>query len=240
MDLTPFGLTRTQSRVLTALSGLKTASGFALARETGIARANVYDALDVLLKKELVTSTGSRPVQFSVGGPGQILDALSTAFQGALASLRAEIGVEKEGGTATGHSSPPPIHPLYGGQAVISSSIAALSSAKHEVLGVVGPWATELYDALEAARGRGLVERLLSLGEPAPQGARQRAVRQDDLRSYWGGLPVAVVVDRREAICAVVRDGAWTGVQAGDSVLVPFIRHLLRRELASAAAAPVS
>ena len=240
MDFTPFGLTRTQSRVLSALASLGPTTGYALSRETGIARANVYDALDSLVKKELVAAVGSRPARFSIPGLGRTLDALSATFHRNLESLRAEIGVEIEDAPPDAPIGAPSLRQLGSERSVVAAAVNSVTRAQQEVLGVVGPWAGELFDALEEAVKRGISTRVLALGEPAPAGCRHRVVPKEELRRYWGGLPIALVVDRRGAICAVVRDDAWRGVQAEDSVLVPFIRHLVRRELASVAADRVS
>ena len=63
-----------------------------------------------------------------------------------------------------------------------------------------------------------------------------RAVPESQIESYWGGLPIAVVADRRRAVCAVASAVGATGVATEHPAIVPFVRHLLRRELASAAA----
>jgi len=60
------------------------------------------------------------------------------------------------------------------------------------------------------------------------------------LTAYWGGLPIALVVDRERAVCGVLTAGGGAGLDARNPGLVPFVRHLLRRELATAAAPRVS
>jgi hypothetical protein len=61
-----------------------------------------------------------------------------------------------------------------------------------------------------------------------------------ELVRYWGGLPVAVLADRTRAVCGTVDGDRCDGVATTSPGLVPFLRHLLRRELASVAAPLVS
>jgi hypothetical protein len=63
--------------------------------------------------------------------------------------------------------------------------------------------------------------------------ASVRRVSERELVSYWGGLPVGVVCDRQAAVCGVLRDETAAGVSTTHKGLVPFLRHLLRRELAA-------
>jgi hypothetical protein len=63
-----------------------------------------------------------------------------------------------------------------------------------------------------------------------------REVVAREIEAYWGGFPVAVVADRRRAVCGVVQRGeVAAGIVTDHLGVVPFLRHLLRRELASAA-----
>lgn len=109
----------------------------------------------------------------------------------------------------------------------------AVREAREEVLAVAGPWAASLLDALDDARQR-VTARALSLGRTAHAGLTVRDVPDKDLRAYWSGRPVLVVVDRAQAWCGVEQSpGVGSGIETTHAAVVPFLRHLLRRELAA-------
>jgi hypothetical protein len=125
---------------------------------------------------------------------------------------------------------------LRGRIEVVNAVSQCLLAATSEVLAVVGPWVPELRPGLTEARRRGIAVRVVSLGLPAPEGAIVRDVPRAELEAYWGGLPVSVVGDRRRAVCGVLASDGGRGIATSDPGVVPFLRHLLRRELATAAA----
>jgi hypothetical protein len=123
---------------------------------------------------------------------------------------------------------------------LLERAAEAARGARTELLAVVGPWAADIFPDLEAAHA-GPSVRLLSLGAPAPATAVVRQVPAREIEAYWGGLPVALVADRRLAVCGIVHaNGDAAGIATEHPGVIPFIRHLLRRELASASPQRVS
>lgn len=238
MRLRAFGFTQTHSRVYAALVRLGPSTGYAVARLAGIARANAYDALDVLVTRGFATAATGRPVRFTAASPETVLEIVSHEFNEHVAELSSDLGVSVLDSELT-QASPRLLRQLRGGDAVFGAFQLALESAEREALAVVGPWSLEVFESLARGRERQLGIRIVSLGSPAPDGAVVRSVSESELRGYWGGLPLALVVDRSRALCAVERAGEWVGVDAAHPGLVPFVRHLLRRELASGAGARV-
>ena len=109
----------------------------------------------------------------------------------------------------------------------------AVREARDEVLAVAGPWAASLLDALEVALQRGVTVRAMSLGRTTPPGVTVRDVPEEELRAYWSGRPLLVVVDRAQAWCGVEQSpGVGSGIETTHGAVVSFLRHLLRRELA--------
>jgi sugar-specific transcriptional regulator TrmB len=235
----PFGFTRTQDIVFWALAHRGSATGYAIARDTGIARANVYHALEVLAKRGLASSSGGRPSRYQAAAAEATLALLVGGVRRELADLALKLGIEGVGAQSTWQSSTEKGE-LQGRVAVVGEASRCVAAAATEVLAVVGPWVPELPPALTEARRRGVVVRVVSLGLPAPEGAIVRDVPRAELGSYWGGLPLAVVGDRRRAVCGVFSPDGVRGVATSNPGIVPFLRHLLRRELASAAAPRVS
>jgi sugar-specific transcriptional regulator TrmB len=238
MNIEAFGLTKTQFRVYEALVSLGPSTGYAVARRAGIARANAYDALDVLATRGFATATSGRPIRFSAASPRAFISIVSGEFGENLSRLATDLGVvESYSGSVEPASRL--LGELCGSVEVFGAFRMALDSAKREALAVVGPWSQEVFEGLARGRERRIGMRVVSLGVPAPEGAVVRTVAESELREYWGGLPLALVVDRERALCAVERAGEWVGVEAAHPGLVPFIRHLLRREFASGTGAHV-
>src|SRR5262245_28463637 len=77
-DLTPFGFTPTETSVYFALLGRGPSSGYAIAREVSIARANAYQALRGLVAKGAASIIGEAPPKFRAVRPealyAQIVD----------------------------------------------------------------------------------------------------------------------------------------------------------------------
>lgn len=231
MSLEPFGFTRTQDIVFWALARRGSATGYAIARDTGIARANVYHALEVLAKRGLASASGGRPSRYQAANAAAILVLLAGGVRHDLAALALELGVEGDGSLP---------NELQGRLQVVGEVSRCVAASALEVLAVVGPWVPELLPVLSEARRRSVAVRIVSLGLPAPEGAIVRDVPRAELASYWGGLPVAVVGDRRRAVCGVFAPDGARGIATSNPGIVPFLRHLLRRELASAATPRVS
>ena len=238
MPLVNFGFTRTQDLVYNALLRRESATGYVVARDTGLARANVYQALDVLVARGLAATSGGRPATYRALRALDVVRTLRERVEGNLCSLAEELGLSR-------HDAATPPAAADAGcieetKDLLVAATAAVDAAEREVLAVTGPWARAVSDALERAHARRISCRVVSLGAPAPEGAVRREVSAAELTPYWGGLPVLLVCDRSHAVCGVVSGDRAHGVDTRSPGLVPFLRHLLRRELASAAAPHLS
>lgn len=238
MPLTDFGFTKTQDTVYKALLRRREATGYLVARDTRLARANVYQALDSLVAQSVATADGKRPVIYRATNAADVVANLRKSQEARLAALSRELQVPESGRPEGGAN--PDIDPIEHPGALLSAAAAAIDSAEQEVLAVTGPWADGLPGALLRARERGVTCRVVSLGAPAPDGAVLRNVDARDLTPYWGGLPVLLVCDRAHAVCGVLAGDRAHGLETRSAGLVPFLRHLLRRELATAAAPRLS
>ena len=229
MDLARFGFTSTEAKVYLALLRLSPATGYAVAREAGLARANTYGALETLATRGVVARLPGRPARFVAEDPEALVSRLGRQSQRDLEQLARQLATveRRRDGTQA-----PAVALLADRRAVLERCAFCAESAREEILAVVGPWAPELFPALGGPARPHLVVKVLSLGSPAPKGAIVRPVPVPEIESYWGGLPIALVADRRVAVCAVASAGAATGVSSEHPALVPFVRHLLRRELA--------
>jgi sugar-specific transcriptional regulator TrmB len=238
MDLRRLGFTPTESKVYLSLLSLSPATGYAVAQQAGLARANTYDALEGLAARGAVTRLPGRPVRFAAVEPDVLIGRTRRELAQDLDSLARDLSaIEPSRRRAAAQA----IEPLAGRAALLDRAVECARGAREELLAVVGPWVSDAYRDLEAARGRRIATRLLSLGTPAPVGAVVRAVPPGEIEAYWGGLPIALVADRRRAVCGVVgRSESASGISTEHPGVIPFLRHLLRRELASATPQRVS
>jgi len=233
MDLERFGFTATEGKVYVALLRLSPATGYAVAREAGLARANTYSALESMATRGVVTRLPGRPARFVAEDADTLVGRLGRESQRDLEQLARQLATVERKRTEL---LPPTVELLADRPAVLDRVSACVRAARSELLAVIGPWVPEVFSELAGPRRGRTVLRVLSLGSPAPAGALVWPVPLGEIESYWGGLPIAVVADRRRAVCAVASSGGATGVATEHPAVVPFVRHLLRRELASAAA----
>lgn len=238
MDLRRFGFTSTESRVYVALLRISPATGYAVAREAGLARANTYTALERLAARGITARLPGRPGRYLAVDPAAVTGRLDREWRRDLDALAEQLAAVNRRGAGLA----PPPHEFLADRTTLLDRVAACArSAREELLGVVGPWAAEIFADLARTTGSRATVRILSLGTPAPQGAQLRQVSTQEISTYWGGLPLAVASDRRMAVLGLLADnGGASGIVTGHAAEVPFIRHLLRRELASAAGQRIS
>ncbi len=238
MDLTRFGFTPTETRVYLSLLRLGPATGYAVARDAHLARANTYSAFEALARRGAAIRLPGRPAKYSAAEPGPLLDRLKQEFVRDAEAAARELGAMARRG---GGAAAPALELLENRAALIDRAGRCARGAREELLAVLGPWVPELYGDVEGASRRARSVRLLCLGDPAPQGATVRSVVLSEVSDYWGGLPLLLVADRQEGVSGILRpDGGAVGTSGRHEGLVPFLRHLLRRELAAAPAPHLS
>jgi sugar-specific transcriptional regulator TrmB len=237
MELISFGFTPTEAKVYLGLLGISPATGYAVAQAAKLARANCYDALQGLAARGAVTRLPGRPVRYAVVDPDALVGRLRREYTSGLDSLARALSDVRRAAPAPGL---PAVESLADRAMLLERAADCARLARAELLAVVGPWAADIFGDLAALRG-GVSARLLSLGAPAPAKAVVREVPARDIEAYWGGLPIALVSDKRRAVCGIVLPtGEAAGIATEHPGVVPFVRHLLRREFASASPPRVS
>ncbi len=237
MNLIRFGFTPTEAKVYLALLQVSPATGYAVAQAAKLARANSYDALEGLAARGAVTRLPGRPVRYAAVEPEALIGRLRREFSGSLDALARELSEIRRAEPARGL---PVVESIADRAALLGRAADCARGARAELLAVAGPWAAEIFADLEGLRD-GVSARLLFLGAPAPAGAAVRAVPARDIEAYWGGLPIALVADKRRAVCGVMLpDANAAGIATEHPGVIPFVRHLLRRELASASPQRIS
>ena len=197
VDLTPFGFTPTESLVYEVLLRGGPGTGYTVARAAGLARANVYAALEGLVSKGAARAADGRPKQYRPEPPSTLLARLSDRqgeaidqLSGALAAL-----VVPDTPTLVELASPRGAVQLMGHE---------IARAETSVLLIAPPdGCLALAPQLRRAASVGVALDVSSTGA-VPIGVVPVAVIPP---SRWPGEPVLLVVDDRGALIGS-RDGA--------------------------------
>lgn len=222
-----FGFTPTETKIYEVLLRLGASTGYAVSKEAGLARANTYQALDGLVRRGAARRSATIPAKYAALSPEAVVGELERGVRRDLDSLQHTLrALPRDSAVAQ-----TAVTLLDDWVEFERSAVAAVRAAKEEVLAVAGPWAADTLTALAEASNRGLAVRALSLGVPSPPEVAVRPVAEQDLLAYWSGRPVIVVIDRGLALCGTLTSESGRGVLTTHGALVPFLRHLLRREL---------
>ena len=211
-DLTPFGFTPTESLVYQALLKLGPATGYAVAQEARLARANAYGALEGLVVRGAATRGEGRPARYRSVEPAALLAQLAAAQGEALDRLAQAL----RRATAPGD---PVTREVAGARAVVNVVMQLVARAEASVSGVIGAefWRPSLPAWRRAAARANLDVRIAGTADD-PDGLSAGSVDAD--------MPTMLVVDGNHMITA-------TG--AGDDTRALWSSHALIVALARAA-----
>ena len=226
--LEKFGFTPTEDKVYQALLKLGPTTGYAVAQELGIARANVYHSLESLVRQGAAKKSSSNPIRYSGAGPSALLAELERSFKRDLSGLEEalqSLPIARVRGSAD-------LEMLVNADQVLDRAASCADSAITELLVVTGAWAGRLNARLASATARRVQVRAVSLSADPVESAIVRPVETEQLRAYWGGLPVAIVADRGRAVAGIITPEGGSGMATSSPGVIPFLRHLLRREVA--------
>lgn len=101
IDLTPFGFTPTESVIYQVLLAEGPGTGYTIARAAGLARANVYAALESLVSKGGALIEAGQPRRFRPEPPANLLARLSDQQGRALDSLESALSALEAPATPT-------------------------------------------------------------------------------------------------------------------------------------------
>jgi len=101
IDLVPFGFTPTESLVYTALLNSGPTSAYLLSKRVGVARANVYQALNGLVTKGVAHRVSDSPQVFRPIGPPALLAMVSEREAARLDLLESQVAAHGQSGAET-------------------------------------------------------------------------------------------------------------------------------------------
>lgn len=90
-SLDSFGFTPTETKVYEALLRLGPSTGYAVARESGYARANTYQALDGLVRHGAARRSATIPARYAAFAPETVVAELERRMRRDLESLAATL-----------------------------------------------------------------------------------------------------------------------------------------------------
>lgn len=214
VDLIPFGFTGTESTVYSALLRLGTATGYAVARATRLARANAYAALEGLVSRGAATKQTGRPARFRPTDPRTLLVNLATHQAQALERLERSF-------QATGAHEPSLIQEVTGARAVGNALLQLVARAERSVTGTIAAelWRLVLPGLRRAAARAAFTIR--SAGEVVDDGGYL-------LGTVAPTAATLLLID--ETVCAVAHGSGenLTGLWSTHPLIVELARGALR------------
>jgi len=225
-DLTPFGFTPTETSVYFALLGRGPSSGYAVARELSMARANAYQALRGLVAKGAASLLGDSPQKFRAVRPEALYAQIVDAQTRKLDTLEADLASVPQIGAD-------PVVRVSGRRAVteLMTRVAARESGPVTLLAPVGVLST----LVPVLRKRAADASATGIWVVGPGGQLPvpitDAVPTARLREFFPG-DVALMVTDSSALIARL-DGAevealWSGEPAFVGVVRAAVQTLTR------------
>lgn len=218
IDLTPFGFTPTENLAYGALLDLGPSSGYGLAKELSIARANAYQALNGLVGKGAAVRTDEQPQRYRAERPDAVLARLVGENARRLDQLEQQIAGERP---ADGDS----LIPVVGRRSLADTALRTAGREPSD-LNCIGPsdLIAELSPAWRHRQVRGWTTRLWTLDgdDGSIPVSIQGTVDASRLEAYFGGPVFLLTVDGVALV--VVTAGEASGYWTSDRTIVGSIQ----------------
>lgn len=201
LDLVPFGFTPTESTLYQVLLTDGPGTGYTVARSAGLARANVYAALEGLVSKGAARAEAGRPKRFRPEPPSTLLARLADRQGDALDALSRALDslAAPETPTLVELTSARGAVQLMGHEIARAESRVALIAPADGCM-ALGPH-------LRRAAAAGLELVIGSTGQVSLGSIEVRQVTASD----WPGEPILMIVDHRSALIGAREEGRFSG-----------------------------
>ncbi len=209
-DLTPFGFTPTESLVYQALLKLGPVTGYAVAQEARLARANAYSALEGLVARGAATRAAGRPAVYRSVEPAALLTQLAAAQGAALDRLAQALRRASAPGD-------PVTREVEGARAVANTVMQLVARAETAVVGVIAAelWRPSLPAWRRAASRAALTVRIAGEADD-PDGLSAGTVDP--------AAPTVLVVDDSHALTATGTGDATRALWSSHPLIVALAR----------------
>lgn len=223
-DLTPFGYTPTENLVYAALLELGPSSGYAVARQVGVARANAYQALDGLVSKGAAVLVGTEPRRYRATQPRSLFTIILDGETAKLDRLERELQAAPSEGQDG-------LVRLAGARAIRDLATRAIVRASGPVRCLAPAGELKgLAPALRARRSSGRELHVWLTGDGAPGLAvtPDGAVDGARLAPYFEAPPLLLHAGGDGALAAVITPGdAGQGYWSGEPVFGALVSAVL-------------
>ena len=220
VDLTGFGFTPTESVVYEALLTSGPGTGYALARASGLARANAYSALEGLVAKGAARVEGGRPRHYRPEPPAILIARIANNQGLALERLSSELQAVSVPGTPT-------VVEVESARAVLQLLTHEVARAVRSVTLLAPPDAFPLLaPALRRPVSSGVPVELYST---KPVDLDFHPVEVIPEGHVWPGTPIISVVDDRSALLGSREGNAVQGHWSTAPAFVAAARLALQR-----------
>lgn len=215
LDLVPFGFTPTESLIYEVMLTEGPGTGYTIARAAGLARANVYAALEGLVSKGAARMEEGRPRRFRPEPPATLL--------GRLADRQGE-ALDRLGQALESLSAPetPTLVELASARGAVQLMGHEIARAEQSVL-LLAPvdGCLALAPHLRRAQAATVPIRVVSIGNAPLGGIPVEVIAAPE----WPGEPVLLVVDDRAAVIGARRGDRFSGHFGSGSAFVAAARR---------------
>ncbi len=225
--LREIGLGEYEAKLYLALVKRHPASGYELARASGVPSSKVYEVLGRLREKELVFVTdGGRATRYIPADPDEFVDRYARRMNQALDGLKEDlqaIGDDDQVGY---------VWNVHGREALLERAVHLLGRAEGTVL--ISAWDEELgalAEAIDAAHRRGVRVAVIDYGTLAVAAdAVYRHPIKDTIAAEKGGRGLTLCVDSRVALLGLVAErggasGAWSSNFGFVAAVEDYLKH---------------
>ena len=225
--LREIGLGEYEAKLYLALVKRHPASGYELARASGVPSSKVYEVLARLRDKELVFATdGGRATRYIPADPDEFVERYALRVSHALDGLRRDLR------TLAGDDEVGYVWNVHGRDALLDRAMQLLGRAERTVL--VSAWDEELgalAEPIAAAHHRGVKVAVIDYGTLAIEAdAVYFHPIKDTIHGEKGGRGLTLCVDSRVALAGIVGDapstsGAWSSNHGFVSAVEDYLKH---------------
>ena len=225
VDLTPFGYTPTESLIYSVLLRAGPGTGYAVARNAGLARANAYAALEGLVQKGAARVEGQRPRRYRPEAPAALIARITSTHGQELEKLSAslEAAAVPSSSTLVEVETPRAALQLIGHQ-------VARAQKRVELLAPADAYPL-LAPQLRRASASGVELELGAVGDASLDFAQVSPVSIPD--GAWPATPLIALVDDRGALMASREGPRVTGLWSSSPLHMAAARlaflHLMGR-----------
>jgi len=222
--LTDLGFSLYEARAYASLIHESPLTGYELAKRSGIPRSKIYECIERLTRKRVLTPVGDHPARYVAVPPEELVRRMTTDFESSIDSLQALLKRDER------EDSFDFIFNIHGYDDIMGKAGEMIGRAERSLdLSLWGDEIERLQSPLEAAIGRGVAVRLLTFNGYTVAGAacfRHRPLAEGEFTGRW----ITLVKDGGEVLTGQCSGeggavAAWTRNRCLVFVSMKYIEH---------------